>query len=180
MSYVSERTWATGDVVAQSDLNQYLRDNVDYLKAISDGLSFSGAQVNRVAATSIPDATSTAITWTTEVFDYGGWYSSGSTLVVPAGAIPSGFTTIAVMVVARTLFASNSTGRRRIYVMKNGSAVASPSVSAVNGDETEINVTAFTTCVAADTISLEVYQNSGGSLNVSNTTITVVRFAPAA
>ena len=177
-SYTSERTWATGDTVSASDLNTYLRDNVDYLKGKVDGISYSGCSLTRVAATSIADSTYTAITWTTERQDVGAWFTSGTTITVPAGAIPSGSTTIAIKVEMRTIFASNATGRRRVRLLKNGSAFRSPSVSAVNGDETEMVATGVEFVVAGDTITVEVYQNSTGSLNVSDTIVDVYRLGP--
>lgn len=179
MAYTPMKTWGSETLTA-SDMLTYLTNNIEYLKGVADGLTFSGSEVTRDAATSISDSTDTTITWTAETFDYGGYWSSGTNVVIPAGAIPSGYTTIAVMCLARTKFATNATGRRRLTILKNGSAISGPNVSAINGDETEIDTTRFTTAVAGDIFTVNVYQSSGGALNVSGTLLSVVRFLPAA
>lgn len=176
-SYTPEKTWSS-EVVSASDLNTYLRDNVDYVYGQVSGLTFSGCTLTRVAATSIPDATNTAITWTTERKDVGGWYSSGTQIIVPAGAIPSGSTTIAVKVECRTVFVANATGRRRIRLLKNGTPFRSPSVSGDASDDSEVFVSGVEYVVATDIITVELYQNSGGSLNASETIVDVYRLGP--
>lgn len=175
MAYVAVPTFVANDPLAADDLN-IIGDDIDYLKAIADGLVFSGCDVTRVAATSIANTTSTAISFSAEVYDYGSWFSSGTNVVVPVGAIPSG-TIIAVMVSGRTLFASNATGYRRLYLLKNGTPFASPKVGAINGDTTDMDVMRITTAVVGDVFTMEVYQNSGGALNVTNSQLTVVRYA---
>lgn len=152
---------------------------MEYLKGIADGVTASGTDVSRVAATSIPDSTYTPITWTAENFDYGGWWASGTNIVVPAGAIPSGYTTILVILLGYARFATNGTGTRTVHFTKNGSAFANNGNTALAGEETVIEVSAFTTVAAADIITMEVRQSSGGALNVSDLTFSVVRFAPA-
>lgn len=177
MAWTDPPTW-TAATLTSSQMNQYVSANLTYLKGIADGLSFSGADLSRTAATSINDSTSTAITWSAEIYDYGSWFASGTNIVVPAGAIPSGYTTIAVMVSGRVLFSANSTGYRRLYLLKNGTAFASPKTTAINGDTTDLDVMRITTAVAGDIFTLEVYQNSGGALNVHNSQIACVRYAP--
>jgi hypothetical protein len=178
-TYTPEKTW-TSEVITQSDLNTYLRDNVDYVKAQTDGLAFSGCKVNRSAAQSINDSTSTLISYTAEDLDFGAWFpGSGTTVTVPAGAIPSGYTSIALMAVARTIFASNGTGWRRLIILKNGGQEDGMSVSAITGDTTDLGIVSFMTAVAGDTITVQVYQTSGGALNSTGNKLSVVRFAPA-
>lgn len=180
MPYTPERSWATGDLVSASDLNTYLRDNVDYVKALTDGLTFSGAKVDRAGAgsQSIPNATDTDVTLTNEVFDNGGWWSSGASFTVPASAIPSGFTTIAVQVVCLIRFVSNGTGTRKLLVLKNGVEQDSFGLSALTGETTSVSLVSFFTVVAADTIKLQAYQSSTAALNMDVARLTVVRTAP--
>ena len=118
------------------------------------------------------------MTFTNEVFDAGGWWSSGASATVPAGAIPSGFTNIAVSYTALVRFVSNGTGARKIIVLKNGSEVDSYSTGALSGDTTTVSVTGYTTCAATDTFKVQVRQNSGGALNMDVARIALVRFAP--
>lgn len=180
MAYVPQRTWATGNTVSASDLNTYLRDNSDDLDARIGGVVFSGCTLTRVAATSIPDATWTAISWSGERKDVGGWYTSGTNIVVPAGAIPAGYTEVAIRMEARTIFASNGTGSRRIRLLKNGTPFRSPTVGAITGDPTESIAGGTEFVAAADILTVEVYQNSTAALNVSETIVDVYRLGPVA
>ena len=115
---------------------------------------------------------------TAEVHDYGGWWASGTNIVVPAGAIPSGYTTIMVMVTATATFASNGTGYRMLRSLKNGSQFGRDRISAISGDQTDLGFTEFVTAIAGDIITFEAYQNSGAGLNASAMLVNVVRFAP--
>lgn len=166
----------TSEIGTSSDWNTYVRDNLEYLKGEAGLVSFSGGQFNRSAATSIPNAAYDEVTWTGEVFDYGGWWASGADVIVPAGAIPSGYTTIMLMISARTSFASNATGLRKFRLLKNGASFGSISLGAVSGDTTDVALIDYVQAVAADQISMELYQNSGGALNASDTQITVTRY----
>lgn len=178
MAYTTMKTW-TSETLTSSDMKTYLTDNIEYLKGVADGLTFSGVEVTRTAATSIADTTESPITFTAETFDYGGWWSSGTDVTVPSGAIPSGYTSIAVLLLGRTKFAANGTGIRRITILKNGGAISGPTVSAITGEDTEIDTARFTTAEAGDVFTLQVYQTSGGALNTSGTILSVVRFLPA-
>lgn len=173
-------TAVAGVNLTAAQWNQYVRDNENYLKGIADGVAFSGTRVTRAAATSIADATASTITFTAEAYDYGSWYTSGTNVVVPAGAIPSGYTTIALLCFANSTFATNGTGRRYVIIKQNGTSIAGPSVSADSGEETYQFAQGFAIAAAGDIITLDLKQNSGGSLNVTSTNLTVVRFAPAA
>lgn len=177
MPYTPMKTWGS-ETLTSSDMNTYLRDNIEYLKGVADGVAFSGVQLTRTAATSISDSSETTITWTTEVLDYGGWWASGTNIVVPAGAIPSGYTTIALAVNARTKFAANGTGARRIKVKKNGTEFGSVSLSGISGETVDLQLAELVTVVATDVLIFTVYQTSGSALDVSQTQISVYRVAP--
>jgi hypothetical protein len=179
MAFTTPPTFIAADPLAAADLN-ILGDDIAYLKAIADGLTFSGVSVSRAAATSISTATDTDITFTAEAFDYGSWWSSGISAVVPASAIPAGFTTIAVALVFRAVFATNATGYRAIKVMVNGSATKAPTIGAVSGAATEQNFTTVEIVAAGDTLGMAVLQTSGGSLNVSSSSMLVYRIFPVA
>src|SRR5690349_21481646 len=109
MAYTTPPTFVADDPLAAADLN-ILGDDIAYLKAIADGVGFSGTRVTRAASTSISNNTDSAITFTAEPTDVGGWFSSGTNVVVPAGAIPAGYTTIAVDVIGQTSWTANGTG----------------------------------------------------------------------
>lgn len=177
MAYTTMKTWGS-ETLTSSDMKTYLTDNIEYLKGVSDGLTFSGVTLTRVAATSIPDAATTDISWVTESEDSGGWWSSGASITVPAGAIPSGFTTIKLLVTARATWDNNGTGVRKLLLTNNGTSFAAPVIAGITGEDIGQDVTDFVSVVSGDVIKLQVYQNSGGALDISNLRINVVRFAP--
>ena len=179
MAYTAPPTFVAGDPLAAAELN-VLGDDIKYLYAATEGLTFSGCSVTRAADTSIPDTTETAITFTAEGYDYGAWWASGPDVVVPAGAIPAGFTTIAVQVIGRTKFAGDNLGFRQLAITLNGTAYVGSNVDAVDGGDTEIVVADFAMVAAGDTIGVSIYQTAGHAINVAGTKLTVVRFAPAA
>jgi hypothetical protein len=180
MAWTDPPTFVSGGTVTAAQLN-ILGDDLLYLKGITDGVVVSGAQVTRSAAQSVPGSTSTNVSFSAEVFDYGGWWSSGTAITVPAGAIPDSFTTIIVLVQAAGSYASNSTGYRIFNWYKNGNQVL-PGIkhAGINGDTTELAVSTFLSVAAGDVLSLRTYQNSGGNLDLSNVVVSVMRYAPEA
>ena len=183
MAYTTPPTFTAGTVLTAANLN-ILGDDIVYLKGITDGVNFSGVQLRRTATQSITTATWTAVTWQTETggFDNGGWWSSGTNIVVPAGAIPSGFTTIACDVLARTYFGTNGTGSRKIRILVDGSVTETGNLPAISGDQTDVWVPDAVVVAAGAIITVEVYQNSGSTLSIasSDTKVTVLRRAPVA
>lgn len=181
MAYTTPPTFGAGTALPASQLN-ILSDDIEYLYGVAQGVTGSGVQVTRSATTSIPASTSTAITFTAEVYDLGGWWSSGTAITVPSGAVPAGFASIIVHVEAELRFASDATGARAITIYKNGSAVEpGRRVAAVDGgDSTDFGMSRYVSVVAGDTLSLRVYQNSGGALDASSIVFSVMRHAPEA
>ena len=74
-------------------------------------------------------------------------------------------------------FASNATGRRTISVYKNGGAVVGSSFEQppLTGVETPLSTSSLIHAVAADTIGCNVFQTSGGGLNVASGSIEIVK-----
>lgn len=172
-------TFVAGDPLAAADLN-LLGDGIVELQGVTEGVPFSGFQIDRAGAgsQSIPNTTNTDVTFTHEILDIGGWWSSGISAAVPAGAIPSGFTVIAVHYIALVRFVSNGTGSRKIIVVQNGSEVNSYALSALSGETTTVPLNGYATCEAGDTFGVQVYQSSGGALNMDVARLTIVRHAP--
>lgn len=179
MAYTTPPTFIADDPLAAADLN-ILGDDLEYLKAITDGLTFSGTRETRSAATSISNATWTAVSWSAEVYDYGGWYSAGTDIVVPAGAIPAGFTTISVHCIFNASFAANGTGYRGIRLLVNGSSQVAQTIPGFASDTAIIVGTGYVVVEAGDILTVEVYQNSGGALNASSMQLVAVRFQSVA
>lgn len=177
-------TWSSpktmgSEVGTSSDWNTYVRDNELYLYGIAQGTTFSAVQVRRAASQAITTATETAISFDTENLDFGGWWSSGTTVTVPAGAIPSGYTTIGILLLGSVKWASNGTGSRRIILQKNGSEINRLSLSGISGEVTINQIMELTTVAAGDTLLLVCEQTSGGNLNVTEARYSVLRVGPA-
>jgi hypothetical protein len=169
----------TSEIGTSSDWNTYVRDNELYLYGISQGVVFSGVQVTRSASQSISNNTETAVSFDTENLDFGGWWSSGTTVTVPAGAIPSGYTTIAILVFCAVRYVSNGTGIRRVTALKNGASFGTWQIQAITGDSTDVQLQEVTTVAAGDTLTMETAQTSGGNLSMNEGRFTVLRYAPA-
>lgn len=183
MSYTTPPTFVADDPLAAADLN-ILGDDIAYLKGVADGVGFSGVQLRRTATQSITTATDTLITWQTESggFDVGSWWASGTDIIVPASAIPAGYTTIACRVDASTRYASNGTGSRILRILVNGTATEGRVTSALSGETTTVDVADFIVVAASDVITVQTYQSSGSTLTIdgASTKVTVVRHAPVA
>lgn len=177
MAYTPMKTW-TSETLTSSDMTTYLTDNIEYLYGQVSGLTASACDIRRAATQSIADTTATNIGFDTESLDIGGWWSSGSVITVPSGAVPSGSTAVLVMVRGRISYSSNGTGNRRIRVLKNGSSFASMTVDAVVGGDTDYFIVDFETVTSGDELTLEAYQTSGGNLNVTEANLAVVRLFP--
>lgn len=180
MAWTTPKVW-TSETLTSSDMNTYISDNLSYLKGITDGVGFSGVEAGRATNQSISNATDTDLSFTAEGFDYGGWFGgSGTAITVPSGAIPSGYSTVAVGIYLRGRFASNGTGYRKLSILVNGASQASISVDANSGAETEVAITDFALVEATDVITFQAYQNSGGNLNLEISSARVIRHAPVA
>lgn len=179
MSYTTPPTFVAAAVLAASELN-VLGADIEDLNGRLVGLTFSGCQVTRSGTQAISSSTDTLISFNVENFDYGAWFTSGTTITVPAGAIPSGFTTIAVDLTAQIRFATNATGNRTCVLLQNGAEVGSWTLGGLSGDPTTIIVPETAVVAAGDTLQVQVWQNSGGVLNITRAKFTVERRAPVA
>jgi len=166
-----------GDPAAAADLNT-LGDDIAYLYSLVQGTTFSGVQLTRTTDQTLATGAGEYVSWNSQIFDFGGWWSTGTAITVPAGAIPDGFTRIAILVFGRIKFESDDTGARRIQVHVNGTSVGSRTVgSLTGGDPTDIQISEVTTVEAGDIVKLEGYHTAGHNLNLSACDISVLRYA---
>jgi hypothetical protein len=184
MAYTAPPDFVAGDPLTEADLD-VLSDDISYLYGVSQGVTLSGCQLRRTSTQSIGNTTWVAVTWQTESggFDVGSWWSSGTNIVVPAGAIPPGYTTIAVDIRASTNFSADAAGTRFMRILVNGSEARKSSLTGIGGgDVTDIDVAHTVIVAAGDVITIEVYQSSGSSLTISgsNTIVSALRRAPVA
>ncbi len=161
MTWTTPRTWATGDEITATRLNEQLRDNMLELR------SSRTARVRRLTAQSIPDSAdpwATAIGFTSEDFDVPAWHSNttNNTRITPdvAGVY---------LVTANVEFAANATGDRAIRIGVNGVGTSNMRAQTTTPAPT-VNALLSTTAVVllngtTDYIEIGAWQSSGGSLN---------------
>ena len=129
-----------------------------------------GARVYNSAAISIPSAAWTALTFDSERFDlydnaastFHSTVSNTDRLTVPAGL--GGY----YLVGGHIEFAANTTGRRGIQIVHSvGSAVIAEDDESPTNAAFGLSVSTLWSMAVGEYVTLQVYQNSGGALNVN-------------
>lgn len=123
------------------------------------------ARVYNSAAISLTHNTSTELTFDSETYDLDGFHSTVSN--TGRLTVPTGFDGT-YHVSATAEFAANTTGGRQLAIKANGSlfiAVQQFEASSVFG--TIANVSTTVNLSAGEYVTVEAFQTSGGSLNVS-------------
>lgn len=133
------------------------------------GATFVGCLVTRSpnAAQSIPNATATNITFSSETYDTDGFHSTSTNterITIPSGK--GGY----YLVYSTFNYAANATGRRLIYAQLNGSGIlqskegwALQSAAGCN-----IDIMFVREFVAGDYLTIQAWQSSGGNLDAGN------------
>lgn len=164
MSYTTDRTWITGEVVTASYMNTYIRDNVKWLstdKPMCRVYSSSTFSHNSSGGT-------LAVTFDSERFDGSSMHdtsSNTSRITIPtdgAGKYLFG---------GSVSFAANATGGRSVNVRMDGATIvaAGPNVSAASMDANiaQLTISTMYQMNAAQYAELTAYQSSGGTLNIN-------------
>jgi len=134
----------------------------------SSGSTFSGTRVYNSTSTSIANATWTDITFNSENFDTDSYHSTSSNtarITIPTGKTGYYF------VFGTVRFVGNVVGRRMSRMMINGATSfgifeATPSTS--TGSDVSCYLGQVYYFTAADYITLQCYQTSGGALDIRN------------
>lgn len=175
-------TRSAGQTIASSILNDLQDEVVAVETALTSGLAANAslvtdgsstirwqavprAVVTNTAVQTIPTATSTVVTFDTEVADVGGLHSTSvntGRLTCPSGG--DGLYAVKGFV----SWVGNATGGRQIAIKKNGSTqyanvIVPGNVTYGPSGGTSIDLP----LVAGDYVELVVYQDSGGNLNIS-------------
>ncbi len=111
----------------------------------------------------IPDSAYTLITpWDAETHDPLNWRTTGA----PARITPSGFTgTMTFLVAVEGVFNQNSTGQRRIRLMRNGTTELSEAKNAtLAGTDTPLFIATLVRLTLGDYLTVEAFQSSGAGL----------------
>lgn len=140
-----------------------IKKRLERLEAIERPLTLIGARVYNSANISINNATVTALTFNSERYDTDSMHSTSvntGRLTCTRAGKHSGM--------AHIEFASNATGYRSVLIKLNGTTyIAVDNKPAVNGDNTQFSVPFSYDLVVGDFVTVEVFQSSGGSLNVN-------------
>jgi len=159
-------TWTTisrvdaGDDVTSSAWNNQVKGNLEHLYSVPR------CEAYKSAAQSISGGSWQDVTWDSETFDTASIHDT-STNTERFTLVRDGLW----LVVAKVVFASNSTGDRRGRLLLNGAGAST--LSQVNLHTASGNTTRFTvqtlayTSTTTDYVGLQVYQDSGGALNLS-------------
>ena len=146
---------------ALADEVRRLRSELDVVKKMGRAPKGIGAHVYRSTTQSITSALWTEIAFNTQVFDIGDFWVSGSPgrFTVPTDGV--------YLAIAHAAFASNITGYRLIRMKVNGVQIARHNHGAADGGVQYLLVSKIRQLSAAQYITAEVYQTSGGALNIN-------------
>jgi len=133
-------------------------------------LPFSGALITRTTTQSINDSTETAITFTAETFDVGGYWDAGAPtrLTIP--------TTGYYIFGGQVSWATNTSGIRDAKLFVNGSVINIETRNPVTGAFAIHHIVTVRSLSATDYVELYGRQTSGGALNLQGTQNLWIRF----
>lgn len=162
MAWTTPKTWTTGEVLTAANMNAQVRDNLAY----AAGTDRPHARVNNSGSLSISNSTTTVLTFDSERVDVGAMHSTSvntGRLTIPSGA--GGFW----MVGGNVVWATNTTGRRELYIRSGGATLVAGDIRSASGDFPAASINQLCFLSAGDYVELVVSQNSGGALNVTAT-----------
>lgn len=149
-------------------------DSASFLWAIADDVpnarvtvtppSVIAARAGQNAAQSIPNSAFTTVAFDTKLFDT----SPGNNIWVAGNPTVMTVRTAGIYVVtAFVQFASAGGVERIVTLLANGAGMgASAQIAPVIGDNTGVSTSTIWQAAVNDTISINVFQNSGGALNI--------------
>jgi trimeric autotransporter adhesin len=110
----------------------------------------------------IPNNATTALTFEVEDYDTGNMFTPGDSFWTIQ-------TTGVYLVTANAVFNTNNTGYRRIYLFNNTTPITEScnDYLPLTGTHTRMSISSVEKFSAGDSISIWVYQNSGGGISLS-------------
>jgi hypothetical protein len=166
-AWIATTTIATGGMVSAATMNSYWRDNANHLATPCS------AQAIWTANTTPANATWTDVLWGGENFDTDGIHDN--TTNTARLTIPTGFSgRFAIFGFVQVGF--NPTNSRAVRLRKNGTGTPDTlaSVQAVAGSQpTTVPFFDEQILVAGDYLTVQVYQDAGGPLNVTDGKVTI-------
>lgn len=104
-----------------------------------------------------------------EAYQSGGWVSDGTSITIPEDGVYE--------VVAGLIWAGNVNGTRGLDVRRNASLLWSDARYGTNSPPATNNLTVSFSATRGDVIDLQVFQSSGGVLNLNNVRLLVKRLS---
>jgi hypothetical protein len=159
MAWTTPATFSSGSVLTAASLNTDLRDNPNYLYGFT-------VQPPMAKSHKTGDIGIVTATWTSTQLDTQDWDTdtisntgTGTFTIQTAGVYH---------ILGTCRFDVNNTGRRMARLNYNsGTIVAQQEVGTPSTTlGCNLEVAGYMTCAVNDTFVLEVYQNSGGNLNI--------------
>lgn len=169
MAWTTPKTWAADDLVTAALMNTHLKDNLNHL--------YNGREqcIVTKSTQSIPDGANTLLTFDTEVVDTAAMHSTGADtdriICTVAGVYA---------VTAYSRFSADADGYRNIYIDHRDSSVALLGIPASNvcpglAATTDLSTSGIVVMAVGDFVRVNIFQNSGASMNVVNNRFAVVR-----
>jgi hypothetical protein len=142
--------------------------------APASGSTFAGCLLTNSADITLSNNTTTTLTWNQEDFDTDGFHSTStntSRITIPAGKAGK------YLVTSKVQYASNSNGRRITQIIKNGSNLWDFESASPGSTNLQLQGVAIIDLAEGDYVETTAWQNSGGSLGVSNANTRYSAFA---
>jgi hypothetical protein len=124
------------------------------------GVTFSGARVSKTSTQSIPNATTTILSFNNEIIDVGGYHdnsTNNSRLTIPTGK--GGY----VLISGKVHMRDNANGFSEVLIQKNGSLIGSNAYKNTATYYSSPHITLIASCVAGDFFELGIWQDTGGN-----------------
>lgn len=187
------KTFTAGSVLTAADVNDYLMEqavitctsgtrpsapnegmtiyetDTDYIRTY-DGTTWQvmtgntpAARAQRTTTQSISTGSTTAVSFGAADYNAGTMWAGGSPtrLTAPIGGV--------YVITAAVEFAANATGNRQVHIYQNGSEHSRITVPSVgSGLATRVAIADTLNMAASDYVECFVFQDSGGSLNITN------------
>ena len=182
--YLMQGVWVFADAAARTAAVASPQEgNFSYLKsddttyyyngsawtavAAASSSSWVGCALYKTSAQSIPNITSTAVTYDSEYLDTNTFHSTSSNtsrITIPSGKAGK------YLVTANLQMSNAISAQVVLFIMKNATQIVSSqypqsSINFSNGGTT-VGVSAIVDCAVADYIELYAYQGSGGNSDV--------------
>jgi len=185
--YLMQGVWTFADAAARdAAVTSPQEGNMCYLKdtdavqyysgsawtAVGGSSGFVGCALWKSASQSVASSTSTNVSFDSESIDTSAFHNNvtnNERITVPAGKAGK------YQLILSVAFAGNASGYREISILKNGTAIAFGNTPPT-ANAPHYTITTIIDASVADYFTSQVYQTSGGALNVIGTNAAYTQF----